>query len=109
MNVKEIKEIVNLNNVSDDIKESLIIKTLASDEKIIPLIMDILNTEREQNKDLLTDMNLELSRAHIYIDERPESKVEGKDPFNKGFILDKISEFYIKYKENITHCFNRFN
>lgn len=108
MDLKTIKEII-ISDVDDELKEALIINTLANDKKVIPMIMEILDSERKQNKDLIMDMNLELSRAYLYIDIRPESKVEGKDSFNKGFIMDELAKFYIKYKDKITHCFNRFN
>jgi hypothetical protein len=68
----------------------------------------MIDRERTNKKELITDMNLELSRAHIYIDMRPETKVEGQDCFNKGFVLDEIAKFYLRYKGSITHCFNRF-
>lgn len=108
MNLEEIKTIVNNDNLNSSMKESLIISSLASDKRVIPIIMKMLNVEREENRTLIMDMNLELSRAHIYIDERPESKTEAKQSFNKNFILDEIAAFYIKNKKRVTHCFNRF-
>lgn len=71
-------------------------------------MLSILQTERSANKEIISDMNLELSRAHIYIDEYTESTRMEKARFNKGFILDNVSKFYIKYEARITHCFNRF-
>lgn len=108
MNIQSIKEIVN-SNISDDMKEDLIISVLASDESVIPTMLKILQEERNKKKELIIDMNLELSRAHIYIYDRPETKTEAKQAFNKSFIMDEIAKFYIKYKGVITHCFNRFN
>ena len=108
MDIKTIKSIVNSDS-PNNIKEMLIIRELSADKNVIPMIMEILQTERKSQKELVQDLNLELSRAHIYIDMRPESKKEVKEGFNKGFILDEIAKFYIKYKGKITHCFNRFN
>jgi predicted transcriptional regulator len=108
MNVKVIKEIVNNNLLPNDVKRSLIIGVIADDVNAIPDILDILNAERANKKELITDMNLELSKAHIYIDEYTESAKMEKSNFNKGFMLDNISKFYIKYQSKITHCFNRF-
>jgi len=107
MDLQKLKEIIN-SDIPDKAKESFIIELLANDEKVIPTLMLILESERKTSKDLTMDMNLELSRAHIYIDSRPEIKSESKESFNKGFILDEIAKFYIKYKGIITHCFNRF-
>ncbi len=111
-------------------KEHLIIQSLAKDEKLIPTLMKILEQERRDKKELMADMNLELSRAHIFIDEewptkgvvggdtnhghntKPLGKKKAEKPqtgFHRGFVLDKIAEFYTKYKGRIGHCFNRFN
>ncbi len=108
MDIRELREIIN-SDLPNEVIESDIIKSLSKDKEVIPIVMRILERERENNKNLINDMNLELSRAHIYIDERPESIVEGKDRFNKNFVLDEIAKFYIKHKSFVTHCFNRFN
>lgn len=107
MNIEEIKSIVNSSG-SDSIKRALLIQSLANSNDAIPLILEVLNTEREIKKGLILDMNLELSRAHIYIDERPEVKSEEKQRFNKSFINDEIAKFYLKYRGKISHCFSRF-
>jgi hypothetical protein len=109
MRIDDIKHIVNSNIFDNSIKRSMIIKVIAADEKAIPDILAILNSERKENKELITDMNLELSRTHIYVDEFTESSKMAKERFNKGFIIDNISKFYIKYQGRISHCFNRFN
>lgn len=108
MDIDKIKEIVNSDS-SVLLKESQLIEHLSSDKNCIPTLLRILERERSNNKELITDMNLELSRAHIYIDMRAESKSENKESFNKGFVLDEIAKFYFKYKQVVTHCFNRFN
>jgi len=108
MNVKEIQEIVNSPILPTQTKESLIINSLAEDKNVATDIIKILSREREVNQGLISDMNLELSRAHTYIDRRSELKPESKENFNKSFVLDKIAAFYIKHKGLVTHCFNRF-
>ncbi len=108
MDIKTLKEIIN-SDLPDNFKEDLIIESLSQDESAIPVILKILNKERIAKKELILDMNLELSRAHIYIESRPESKRDIKQSFNKEFILDEIGKFYAKYKSIVSHCFNRFN
>lgn len=108
MDLKQLKEITN-SEVPDNIKEQLIISLLAIDENVIPSILNILKQERINKNELIIDMNLELSRAHCYIDMRPESKDENKERFNKNFVVDEIAKFYFKYKGMVSHCFNRFN
>jgi F0F1-type ATP synthase delta subunit len=116
MDIKKIKSVIDNETHSDEQKESLIINILAKDKSAIPVVMKILEAERENNIELISDMNLELSRAHIFIDElnpallpKKEKQTNLGEQFTKNFIIDKISEFYIKYKGALTHCFNRFN
>ncbi len=108
MNIDKIKTIVN-SGIDHDTMRRFIIEVIADDENVIPMVMQILDAERSARKELITDLNLNLSRAHIYIEERPESKKESKNCFNKTFVIDKIAEVYIKYKGAIQHCFNRYN
>lgn len=109
MNIKEIKMILDA-ELPDYIKEKMIIIKLAEDKKVIPMLLEILERERASSDKLLTDINLELSRAHIYIEEaKIDTKKEKKSAFNRDFVLGKIERFYTRYKGIITHCFNRFN
>ena len=107
MNLKKIKEILNHPDRGDKEKEILIFYELARDEKAIPRLLDILNIERQLKSECLKDMNLELSRAHIYIDEHCIDDKKEKQ-ITRPFILDGISKFYIKYQGMVTHVFNRF-
>ncbi len=107
MNLDLIAKIVNGNN-TEEMKRHLIIGTLAMDKNAIPDIMEVLAQERKNNNELIVDFNAELSRAHIYIDERLESKEEGKKTFNKNFVIDGIGKFYYKHKELVNHLYNRF-
>ncbi len=114
MNIQALKEALNNNLTSDEQKEYIIIHILAKDKSAMPMILEVLKTEREINRELMIDMNLELSRAHIFIEEYTPEIVKlknGKHPqrLTKYFILDEISAFYVKYKGMVQHCFNRFN
>jgi len=96
MNLKKIKEVFDY-NIPDEAKEKLIIRILAEDKNVIPTIMEILDYERNQNKELLLEMNMQLSRAHIGLDNPKMNK-------NK-FIQDEIIQFYLKNNNKIGHCF----
>lgn len=99
MNLKNIKEIVNNNIISDDMKYHLIIEEIAKSEDVIPTVMLILNQERQQKQDLINELNVLLSKAHTGLEE-PE--------FNKdGFMQKEITEFYKKGK--IGHVFKDIN
>lgn len=100
MNLAELKSIIN-SGLPDDIIKSEIINSLAKDENIIPVIMQILERERAFKKELLLDMNLLLSKAHVGLDNKK---------FNKdGFMQKEIIEFYRKYKGYVGHCFKNLN
>lgn len=106
MDLETIKKIVN-SDIPSKSKEMQILYVIAADKNAIPTVLDILNVERKSNDEMITDLNLNLSRTHIFVDEYVD-KVKEKQ-FTRAFVLDKISEFYIKYKGRISHCFNRFN
>jgi len=98
MNIDKLKTIIN-SEWSDEMKERGVINLIAKDENVIPLVMKILESEREQKKELLTDMNLLLSKAHVGLEDKK---------FNKGgFMQKEIVEFYTKYKDSVGHCFKK--
>ena len=96
MNLQELKSIIN-SGLPDDVVKSEIINSLAKDENIIPVIMKILERERQFKKEIHEKMNMLLSKAHVGLDDKK---------FNEGnFIQKEIIEFYIKYKGYVGHCF----
>jgi len=96
MNIKELKSIIN-SGLPDDVIKSEIINSLAKDENVIPVVMRILERERQFKKEIHNEMNVILSKAHIGLDDKK---------FNKGnFIQKEIIDFYTKYKGYVGHCF----
>lgn len=96
MNINELKSIIN-SGLSDDVIKSEIINSLAKDENIIPVVMKILERERQFKKEIHDEMNVLLSKAHIGLDDKK---------FNKGnFMQKEIIDFYTKYKGYVGHCF----
>ena len=96
MNIKELQSIIN-SGLPDEVIKSEIINSLAKDENVIPVIMNILKREREFKKEIQIEMNLLLSKAHVGLDNRK---------FNEGdFMQKEIIDFYTKYKGHIGHCF----
>jgi hypothetical protein len=93
MNIEQIKQIVN-SSVKDDVKEALIIRVLALDKKVIPDILNVLYGEREQKERLITDMNVEISRYNIHINNKTLLK-ENKDFLNKE--TKKLYQTWIKW------------
>ncbi len=76
MNLKAIRQVIE-SDLPDEEKEGAIIKILAEDKNVIPLVMEILEAEREKKSELISDMNAELSRAHIFLEATPpNSKIK---------------------------------
>lgn len=96
MDLNRIKAIVNGGN---PYWEFLLLEEIAKDEDAIPNMLSILNTERQQKKEILTEMNLLLSQAETGL-QTPKLN-EG------GFIGKKIIDFYKQYKgtKGVFHCF----
>lgn len=92
MNLDNIKAIVNSGREN---WEHLLLAEIAKDADAIPKVLYMLDTERKENKQLTTDLNALLSKAHLGL----------KEPrYNKGgFMQKEISEFYKSGR--IGHCF----
>lgn len=96
MNIKELKSIIN-SGLPDDVIKSEIINSLAKDENVIPVVMKILERERQFKKEIHEEMNVLLSKAHIGLDDKK---------FNEGnFMQKEIIDFYTKHKGYVGHCF----
>ncbi len=97
MNLNKIKDIIEMPLVSQDSKEFLIIDEISKSENVIPTILRILNAERERKSELVSTMNLLLSKADVGL----------KDPkFNhEGFMQKEIYEFY--ETSEVNHCFKQ--
>ena len=96
MNLQELKSIIN-SGLPDDVVKSEIINSLAKDENVIPVVMKILERERQFKKEIHEEMNVLLSKAHVGLDDKK---------FNEGnFMQKEIIEFYTKYKGYVGHCF----
>lgn len=100
MNLQELESIIN-SELPDEVIKSEIINSLAKDENVIPVVMKILEREREFKKEIHQEMNLLLSKAHIGLDNKK---------FNEGnFMQKEIIEFYKKYKGYVGHCFKKLS
>lgn len=84
-------------------KEERILQTISKDNNAIPILLKMLDDERQRNKTILSEMNLELSRAHSYITTVKDRKKTG---YCKNFICKGIVDFYSKNKDYIKHTFD---
>lgn len=106
MDVNAIKQIVN-SELPIDYQEKAILSVLANDKNVIPYIMEILEYERTQSKELLLDTNMELSRAFITLKAKT-SDADGEKMMKEqnDFVIGKIKKHYLKWKDYIKCCFN---
>ena len=100
MDIKKIRDLLN-SEIPDDMQEYWLKRLIANDEEAIPDILQLLAIERQEKKEIIEEMNLQLSRADIGLDN---PKVINKN----GFIQNEIREFYAKYKDHIGHCFRKY-
>lgn len=107
MNIQAIKTIVN-SDYPNEIKESLIIEVLSKDEKVIPKLLEILQLERTSKQELISEMNLQLSRIQTFV-EHSEMELKKFGNADTEFILEEVDKFYKNYKDQVSHCFKNKN
>ena len=105
MNIDKITKIVNSEHLPEDIKEQMIISVLADDPKVIPIMMEILEQERLSKKELISDSNLELSRALVTLQDPNLGKVKPKPYIELDFVIGEIKKHYLKWEGVIRCCF----
>ena len=99
MDIKSIKQIVN-SDLPIEYQEKAILSILADDKKVIPYIMEILENERKQSKELILDSNAELSRALIVLDDdnlKPNKKLIAEPKW----VVGEIKKHYLKWKDYV--------
>jgi hypothetical protein len=92
MNLQAIKSIVE-NAHADESWEVRLLKEIANDSQAIWHVLTMLAAEREKNGALITDLNFELSRAHLALTM----------PKQQPFVYEEVIKFYKQGR--INHCF----
>ena len=100
MDIKKIREIINL-NLSDELTENYLIAIISDDKKVIPVILELLNSERELKEKLLSDTNVELSRALVVLQDK-NLKYNKKIIADPSWVVGEIIKHYKKWKDYIT-------
>ena len=100
MNIKKIRDIINW-NLPDEVTESYLIAVISEDKKVIPTLLEILNSERELKEKLLLDTNVELSKALIVLKDK-NLKYNKKIIADPPWVVDEIIKHYKKWKDYIT-------
>ena len=100
MDIKKIRDIINL-NLTDEVTENYLIAIISEDKNVIPTILKILNIERELKEKLLLDTNVELSRALIVLQDK-NLKYNKKIIADPPWVVGEIIKHYKKWKDYIT-------
>ncbi len=95
MNLNKIKEIIEMPLISEADKQSLIIDEISKNDNALPTLLGLLGAERERKNELVSTMNLLLSKADVGLKEPKLNE--------NGFMQKEISEFYDTAEVN--HCF----
>jgi len=101
--IEGIKTILGL-DIPDHAKERLILSAIAKNRLAIPTIMRMLDEERTIKDEMISDMNQELSRTHLFA-AMNAPKPKAKETFTIKFINEEIKKFYDKYSDYATHLF----
>ena len=99
MNLNKIKEIIEMPLISEADKQNLIINEISKNDNVLPTLLGLLSAERGRKNELVSTMNLLLSKADVGLKE-PKLNED-------GFMQKEISEFYETAEVN--HCFKNEN
>lgn len=99
---EKIKEIVEETNLDDEQKYQLILRELAKDYDAVHQIISVIQNNLLLQKELVRELNHEVSRYHIHIND---SKLLKK---NKDFLNKQTEKMYEDYKKYISPCYNNF-
>jgi hypothetical protein len=95
--IEHIKQIINSDVLSDKEKRECVLSIISQDKDAINHVLFMLNEERKQKHELLTEMNLLLSKSYFGLENKRINK--------GGFIQQEIDKFYKKYKKFVGNCF----
>lgn len=107
MNLEKIKLILASSTLTKEQQEYAILNVLSEDKKVISYLLQLLEAEREVNKDLILDSNERLSLALVTLNmsaKDDKSKKALKE--QKSFVIESIKKHYITWKHRIKCNFN---
>ncbi len=103
MDLEKIKRIIE-HDIPQEQKESMILQVLSKDDEALIYMLGILTHERRYKKELIQDLNLEVSRYHVHINNKSLLKK------NLIFLNKETKSLYERWKDFISPLFNnKFN
>lgn len=101
MDIRAIKTILEIEEWDDELKKKAILNVIASDDKSVTLLSEIIQMRFERDQDLINELNLNLSRAATFI--------HGNSQAERSFVMDRLESFYSNHRKRLKDCFNLFN
>lgn len=89
MDIKKLRTVVNL-ELPDEAIEHHVIAFLANQPNIIPILLDILGTERRLKNEAISDANQVIWKSKLALNNKKMNKDD--------FIQKEIQELYEKHK-----------
>lgn len=103
MDLEKIKQIIEY-DIPQEQKESMILQVIGKDESVLIYMLGMLSHERQSKKELIQDLNLEVSRYHIHINDKSLLKK------NLNFLNKETKSLYERWKCYVKPLFNnKFN
>lgn len=96
MDLNKIQQVLNM-GIPDAVKRWTILNIISEDEDALVNMIEIIGMERTRKKELILEMNMQLSRADMGL-QAPKLN-------DDNFIVKEIGKFYEANKEQIGHCF----
>jgi hypothetical protein len=97
MTFEQLKEVLAIPGMDENTAKTYMVQYLSTQKDVIPRILKILEEERRHNEDLISGLNLNLSRTTMHV---INPKIATKD-----FILEETKKFYSDKETDIRTCF----
>ena len=102
--IKQIKKVLDL-GMPPEVQFDKILRIIGKHPNSINSILQMLQNEREENNELITDLNLEVGRLDIMVSD--PSIGGDTDEERKKFRNENIRELYSKWSHRVNHCFRK--
>lgn len=105
MNLEQIKEILSNDSIVEFQKEYMILKQVVKNKKDRNALFEMINNVIEEQEELITDSNMELSRALIVLKDK-NLKTTKKVIVDPKWVADEILKHYDKWKHLVRNNFS---
>jgi hypothetical protein len=101
---KYAQQVANKEMNKDYFLEHILIPVLSTEDEAVPLFLEVLNRQITTKKNIMQEMNHELSRAEVFLADPKQLANSGLD-----FALDNIKKFYQKWTGifGVGHCYKK--